>query len=179
VAIQVHCSHCNAKLTTDDSKAGRKAKCPKCGGVIEIPMPPSLGVDDVLEAEVDPFRGLSDNYELEDPAPAPTSTSTGDRKPCPMCGEMIASDAVKCRYCGEIFDPVLKKTAKKAYSSEDENLTVGEWVLGILCSGIACIVAIVWMIQGKPKGKKLLFVALAVQAIGVVIQVIIGALAQQ
>jgi len=174
VAIQVSCSHCHAKLTTDDSKAGRKAKCPKCGGVIEIPMPPSLGADDVLEAEVDPFRGLSDDYQLEDPVPAPTATA--DRKPCPMCGEMIAKDAVKCRYCGEIFDPVLKKTAKKSYAAEDENLSVGEWVLAILCSGIACIVGIVWMIQGKPKGKKLFFVSLAVQGFWIVVQMVIASM---
>jgi predicted RNA-binding Zn-ribbon protein involved in translation (DUF1610 family) len=171
VPIQVTCTHCNAKLTTDDSKAGRKAKCPKCGGVIEIPMPQSLGADDVLEAEVDPFRGLSDDYQLEDPVPAPTSTS--DRKPCPMCGEMISKDAVKCRYCGEIFDPVLKKAAKKSYAAEDENLGAGEWVLAVLCSSIACIVGIVWMIQGKPKGKKLFLAALAVQGFWILVQAVI------
>jgi|688.fasta_scaffold378014_1 hypothetical protein len=32
--------------------------------------------------------------------------STGDRKPCPVCGEQIAITARKCRFCGEVFEPV-------------------------------------------------------------------------
>jgi hypothetical protein len=35
-----------------------------------------------------------------------------DRKPCPACGEMIMATAVKCRYCGEVFDETLKRKEK-------------------------------------------------------------------
>lgn len=173
MAIQVTCAHCHAKLTTDDSKAGRRAKCPKCGGVIEIPVPrPADDDDEILDPEIGPPLGFSDEeYELEAPPPEPAKPA--DRKPCPMCGEMIARDAVKCRYCGEIFDETLKKSAKKGKKggshSEDEDLSAGEWVLAILCSNIACIFAIVWMIQGKPKGTKMLLVALGMQALWFVI----------
>ena len=42
---------------------------------------------------------------------------------------------------------------------EDENLTTGEIVFSILCSGIACILGLVWLIQGKKKGGKMLAIA--------------------
>ena len=48
--------------------------------------------DDVLDAEpVNPPPG-----------------GVPDRKPCPMCGEMIAATAKKCRFCGHYFDPSLR-----------------------------------------------------------------------
>lgn len=36
--------------------------------------------------------------------------STTDRKPCPLCGEMIAAAARKCRFCGESFDAPASET---------------------------------------------------------------------
>ena len=73
-----------------------------------------------------------------------------------MCGEMIPINAVQCRFCHEIFDPALKAARTKAAIPDgDADLSAGEWVLAILCSGIGCIVGIVWMIQGKPKGMKM------------------------
>jgi hypothetical protein len=81
------------------------------------------------------------------------------RRPCPMCGEMIPVSAVQCRFCKEIFDPKLKKAQTKKMSvasgDGDDDLSVGEWLVAIFCSGIGCILGIIWMIQGKPKGKKM------------------------
>jgi hypothetical protein len=89
---------------------------------------------------------------------------------------MIVRDAVKCRFCGEVFDPVLKKQQQKAMKAtgEDADLSTGEWVVAILCSGIGCIIGIIWMIQGKPKGKKMLLVSLAVQGFWFIVQVLLA-----
>ena len=102
------------------------------------------------------------------PAPAPDRVAAAPaqageaRRPCPMCGEMIVATAAKCRYCGEIFDPSLKKARKKGkrHDAEAENLAGGDIAVGLLCSGIGCIAGIVWMIQGKPKGWKMLLLSI-------------------
>jgi predicted RNA-binding Zn-ribbon protein involved in translation (DUF1610 family) len=178
VPIQVTCPSCNVTLKTADSSAGKRAKCPKCGGIIEIPAlsapPPADEGEYELEEPVSaPLAGFTDE-ELS--AGAPTGD---DRRPCPACGEMIVRGAVKCRFCGEIFDATLKRQEQKkqrTYSDVDEDLSVGEWVVAILCSGIGCIIGIIWMIQGKPKGKKMLLVSLAVQGFWFLVQVLLAAL---
>jgi predicted RNA-binding Zn-ribbon protein involved in translation (DUF1610 family) len=156
VPIQVTCPSCNATLKTSEQYAGKKAKCPKCGGIIEIPAAPALEEDEyVLEAEPAPL-GFTD----EELSAGPKAGE--DRRPCPACGEMIMRDAVKCRFCGEIFDPVLRKKEQKvrAAGDTDAQMTTGDWVLAIICSGIGCLVGIIWLIQGKPKGGKMVLVSL-------------------
>lgn len=113
---------------------------------------------------------LGDDFGEYDMAPTPPPTqapsggggggeTTTPRRPCPMCGEMIPVSAVQCRFCHEIFDPKLKKAQGKkmmqASGDADDDLSVGEWLVAIFCSGIGCILGIIWMIQGKPKGKKM------------------------
>jgi hypothetical protein len=62
----------------------------------------------------DPFADVDDDpYQLADPGAA-ESASSEPQKPCPMCGEMILESAVKCRYCGEVFDAKLKRGGSKS-----------------------------------------------------------------
>jgi len=42
----------------------------------------------------------------------------------------------------------------------ESDLEVGDWILAVLCSGIGCIMGIVWMVQGKPKGIKMFGVSI-------------------
>lgn len=158
-----------------DSAAGKKAKCPKCGGAIQIPI--AAPAEEIMEAEEVTNRPFDDgDFEVEPPISTPVPMA--DLKPCPMCGEMIQKNAVKCRHCGEIFDPVLRAAAKSNASARDTdaNLSVLEWVVAILCSGIGCIIGIVWMIQGKPKGKKMLLVSFCVQLFWGAVQAILAVL---
>ena len=83
---------------------------------------------------------------------------------------MIVAGAAKCRFCGAIFDPRLKVQARSAAGSDDSNLNAGEWVLCILCAGIGCIVGIVYAIQGKPKGMKMVGISIVAAVIGGMIQ---------
>ena len=99
VPFQVTCSSCNGTFNAPDSAANKTTKCPKCGGLIQLTPPAEA---EVFDAEMD--TGAE--------AAATATDGGGDRKPCPMCGEMIQQDALKCRFCGEIFDPVLAKAQR-------------------------------------------------------------------
>jgi predicted RNA-binding Zn-ribbon protein involved in translation (DUF1610 family) len=183
--IQFECPYCGRKLRAADSAAGKTSSCPGCGGSITAPEP-------VYEAELVPepppasSRKPSADDDLDDGTPyalegfeeASAPPGSEPRRPCPMCGELIVATAAKCRFCGEIFDPALrqaqlKKQRARGVNAEDTDLSAGEWVFGILCGGIACIVGIVWMIQGKPKGWKLVAVSLVSSAVFSIIQLLI------
>jgi predicted RNA-binding Zn-ribbon protein involved in translation (DUF1610 family) len=168
--ITFQCPDCGKKLKAPDTAAGKSSTCPGCGANVTCP-------DPVYDAEVvemgppaeppgfNPFADLDDDkpYGVAKPTPSQES-STEERRPCPMCGEMILTTAAKCRFCGEVFDPTLKKAKKKKKSKkhapEDEELAGSEIVFGLLCSGLACIFGLVWLIQGKRKGLKMVGLAI-------------------
>lgn len=179
MAIELTCNSCGKRLKTKDSAAGKNVKCPSCGAVNMVPdaPPPAAAPGGVFDAEESPFGDLGDLGGQGQPI-SNLPTSSG-RKPCPMCGEMIQEGAAKCRFCGEIFDPALKKTAKASAGGADDDLSTGDWVVAILCSGIGCIAGIVWMIQGKKKGLKMFGVSLAMQFFWGVVRVIIETAARQ
>jgi hypothetical protein len=143
--------------------------------------PDALGFGDEPAAPAPPplpSGGFGDSGDIPlapDAAPPPAGAPGGDqpRRPCPMCGEMIPVSAVQCRFCHEIFDPALKKAQKKKMAvatDGDDDLSTGEWVVAILCSGIGCICGIIWMIQGKPKGKKMFAVSFVAAVVWSVIR---------
>lgn len=179
MAISFSCHQCGKKLKAPDNAAGKSSKCPGCGATVTCPEP-------IYEAElidppaggINPYDDLDEDkpYAMAGPRPgsAPEIGVPGGevRKPCPMCGEMIVATAAKCRYCGEVFDAKLKKAKrkKKKYSAEDEDLTTGEIVLAVLCSGIGCIAGLIWVIQGKPKGGKMLGISIAMNVVWSVVR---------
>ncbi len=143
-------------------------------------LPSGGGLSDLLD-EADQMYSLEKKPgglpSTSDPFAAGSSSPAADaavpRRPCPACGEMIMMSALKCHYCGETFDPGLKKKRRRSGSGDDEDLTPGDWVVAILCSGIGCIAGIVWMIQGKPKGGKMLAVSVAANVFWGIVRVIL------
>ena len=169
--IKMNCPSCNTLLSAPETAAGKRAKCLECGQIMIVP-------EVVQEAEdiYAPVPGPSSPF-----SPPPSADATGNwldemhgsgsrrgplgagdeaRRPCPECGSMIPVGAAKCRFCNAIFDSRLKVIApKKKGSPDDATLSVGEWILCIIFSIIGCIVGIVFAIQGKPKGMKMVGIA--------------------
>src|SRR5262245_2399576 len=147
--IKFECPYCGNRAQAPEALAGKRAKCPNCQSVLQIP-----GGESAAQADFD----FADRPAARE---APAEAGGDDRRPCPMCGEMIKVDAVKCRFCGEIFDEELKRAERRRGRSRgrdvdyDTDMTTAEWLVAILCSGIGCIIGVVWMIQGKPKGTKM------------------------
>lgn len=163
MTIKVKCKSCGKIIKAKDSSAGKRGKCPECGSPIKIPNLPEEEVYDAEPTgEEDPFDFGGFDVNEGDSIPS------AKRKACPSCGEDIAHSAAKCRYCGEIFDPTLKakarkeskKRSKRESAYADDDMTAGDWVVAVICSGIGCIAGIVWMIQGKPKGGKMILVSI-------------------
>lgn len=54
-----------------------------------------------------------------------------------------------------------------------------DWVLAAFCSGIACIVGVVWLLQGKPKGLKMIGISFLFSFLWSLIRVALVALSNQ
>jgi phage FluMu protein Com len=101
VTIDFQCPHCDKSLKTSADKAGRQAKCPGCGEVIDIPETGEHDSDSTPQAHVVEQAHLAEDESLRKPTQLPTTP--GDTRPCPMCGEQIKAAAIRCRFCGEVF----------------------------------------------------------------------------
>jgi hypothetical protein len=152
VPIQVTCPSCKGSFNAPDNAAGKRAKCPTCGGVIQIPTP---AAEEILEAEPEPISPYTDDdFAVEAP---PALPAADDTKPCPMCGERIQRNAIKCRHCGEVFDPLLKQAARKsakgsgdsAQDSQDKTNSIVIFVTSLIgCfSPIVAIYGVIFLLN--------------------------------
>ena len=203
MAITVRCPECGKRLQAPDSAAGKRAKCPNCSKVLVIPEPvyeaeefaeepapvpaPTPTPTPAAPRDLSDLLDEADEYPLQAPPPTlptstPSSAGVDTRRPCPMCGEFIPPGAAVCRFCGEIFDPTLKRKKKKSWGwgsgggGEDEDLNGVDIALAILCTNIGCILGVIWMIQGKPKGGKMVGLCLLMQVIGFFIGMVMSAM---
>ena len=176
MSISFDCHSCGRTMRAPDGSEGKRARCPSCQEVVTVP---SADEPSYEAEEAAPSYSEPDDFSYSDPEPAARRGRGDDegRRPCPMCGEMISTEAMKCRFCGEIFDSEMRaqKRRRKKHSTKDSQLDVGEIIVALLCSNIGCIMSLVWMIQGKPKGTKMLLWSLGGQVIGGIIYAILVA----
>ncbi len=93
MSIEVRCDACGKQLSARDDAAGTLV-CSDCGVMIPTPaLGPVAALETRVTAEADLMNFLDVNSQ---PSQA--------RRPCPVCGELIAAAARKCRFCDEILD---------------------------------------------------------------------------
>lgn len=109
MSIQFVCTHCGATLRVPDHAAGMSLTCPECKASVRVPETayPAEEVAPQAPAAAGQYPPTQDYGQ----APGPEGLE-GERRPCPMCGEMILTTAIKCRFCGEVFDEVLRRSEK-------------------------------------------------------------------
>lgn len=157
MSISFQCPRCGKKLKAPDSAAGRSSSCPGCGGTVTCPEPDDDG--EVVEMQLtpakpkgfDPFADMDDDKPYGVAAGGPASDSdSGNRQPCPACGEMIMATAAKCRFCGAAVDAAPsgpgrvkpKGSKKKKKSAELKSIALYQKAVIICMAGwFLCVVA--------------------------------------
>lgn len=153
--ISVKCCDCGKPLKAPDALAGKKAKCPDCGAVVAVPNASE-------EMEANGGRQEMDVGDLADDGADIPVEDAAARKPCPMCGELIAASAAKCRFCGETLSSTVRSQERQSASTVAANqLTGGDIAICALCFPVACVVGIVAIITGQPaRGLKMIGLAI-------------------
>jgi predicted RNA-binding Zn-ribbon protein involved in translation (DUF1610 family) len=152
--ISVKCCDCGKALKAPDALAGKMAKCPDCGAVVIVP-----DAREFIQAD-DPRQTTVD--ELDEESPDVPRENGSARTPCPMCGELIAVAAVKCRFCGELLSrPASRRVGPRPPDPFADQLT-GTDIALCVCFPIGCIAGIISMITGRPsRGLKMIGLAFA------------------
>ncbi len=116
--IAVRCGSCAKRFRAGDKLAGKKVKCPECGGVLTIPAPSQPADDDSSGYKVAGEQRAGSRPSGEAGASAAGVSGAGavaasPQRKCPSCGEPLSAEAVLCVGCG--YD--LRIGKKRAVSS--------------------------------------------------------------
>ena len=99
MAITAQCGSCNKKFKANDKLAGKRVKCPQCGGAITIPATPPAespgSMAGLLDEESVPAKPVA--KPKPKPTQQPKAAAVGK---CPSCSAEIAMGAVLCVNCG-------------------------------------------------------------------------------
>ena len=152
------CAHCNSAVELGD----HVFNCQECGAVMHLACQESAGHCG--------NQWCASNEAESPPSVEPAAPEAGpahEMKECEFCGEKIRKGALRCRYCKEEVGHLRRRKALRKRREEEANANLGggEIALGIFLGGIACIVSIVWIIQGKKKGWKLFLLSVVSQLI--------------
>jgi membrane associated rhomboid family serine protease len=152
--IRVRCA-CGAKLTVAARFAGRKIKCPQCGGAIVVPAaaaasasPPAVSdnIDSLFEGLVagetvavapPPTVGPPASPSRSGNAVVAASAALGQPQTCPSCNQSLPADAKICVACGihlKTGRPLLttqEDTLDQAYIYAEKAIGILSWLIPV------------------------------------------------
>lgn len=145
MAIEFECRECGRVLRVKEKDAGRRTKCPKCGTRIRVPDDPDADIDDLFDADYDD-------------TPRPRRKKKRATK-----GRRSSSSSSRPGKRGRSRGSSQRSAVA---TQSDGELTAVDWVLVVLCGGIAFIVGIVACINGDAtRGGKMIGFAILQQFI--------------
>ncbi|HCE46148.1 MAG TPA: hypothetical protein DET40_21600 [Lentisphaeria bacterium] len=103
------CPLCGKGFQAEDEWIGQTGECPECGKDIKI-----QGAEKAPEPAEPRIEAPS-----EISAAAKHEASTPDEKPCPFCGEMIKSVAIKCKHCQSMLNEVKEIISSKTNVNQE------------------------------------------------------------
>lgn len=139
---------CGTNMRVRASAAGKKAKCPKCGGIMTIPAmaaAPRIVLSAPAANQTAAPSDLSDLLPIE---PAPPAEPAGGTR-CPQCKIMMATGAKICISCGYNIETgkTLKTTDGTPGRVASAAKTVGAFALGTTLSAVgAALGGLVWFL---------------------------------
>jgi Trypsin-like peptidase domain len=171
-SIIVACD-CGARVKMPPSVAGKKVRCPKCGGVLSVPEAAAEPSPPASSAALKSFGAEAPKVpKAEMPKAAPPST-----KSCLYCGEQILASAKKCKHCGEFIEDEevagspalptrrLAPAAKVAAPDPNSDPNPAEYFAAILLAPVGLIIGGVWAAMKLPKAKKMIQVSATMNVI--------------
>src|SRR5687768_11529236 len=108
--IGVECPSGSRKVRVPEGLLGRKVKCPSCQGTFTAtdgpsPAPAAPPRSPAVETMVPPSRagrqapGKGAEISTQAPPPEAPDEPAGEFDTCVYCGERIAKDSERCKYC--------------------------------------------------------------------------------
>ena len=174
MSIELSCSGCGKQLRVPDDSAGKQARCPACGEISQVPLPP-------LEHEAAP--DLSDNPFRDAPAPSapvsenpyqsPLVPSPPIRRSGPSAHAMLAPRST--RFFGAILDTLITLAGGlpggvvffATIENDDEAIT--SLGMALMFGGVLIVSIINWVMisqRGQSIAKRILKMRIIVRDTG-------------